>query len=95
MSHVVSCEAIKGLEDEDEETKACLYDLCMVDTNYALMLLYMMEDIMEDFRSIVVTEDMCPHPCAVGQKFGKWKMLEFKREKKTNFCRSTCIVLNF
>ena len=59
MSHVVSCEQIPNLPN-DAATNKCLYDLCLIDTNYALMILYMMEDITEDWTQLVVTEDDCP-----------------------------------
>ena len=59
MSHVVSCEQIPNLPG-DVATNKCLYDLCLIDTNYALMILYMLEDVTEDWTQRIVTEDMCP-----------------------------------
>merc|ERR1712096_415075 len=59
MSHVVSCDGIKAM-DETEDTIKCLYDLCLIDTNYALMILYMLEDITIDWTRLIVTEDDCP-----------------------------------
>ena len=59
-SHVAYCEQIFDLGYTVEEEQ-CLYDICVIDSTYAMDILYSLEDIYVDWSSIVVTEDMCPH----------------------------------
>jgi hypothetical protein len=66
QSHVAYCEQIFDLGYTVEEEQ-CLYDICVIDSTYAMDVLYSLEDIYVDWTSIIVTEDMCPHceelPC--------------------------------
>jgi|ERR1711879_9979 len=60
QSHVAYCEQLFELGYTPEEEQ-CLYDICIIDSTYAINILYSLEDIYVDWDSIIVTEDMCPH----------------------------------
>jgi len=72
-SHVIYCEQLFDLNYADN-VKQCLYDLCVIDANSAIDILYSLEDITVDWTSIVVTENECPHcdnpPCRGGGECG-------------------------